>query len=126
MTGVQTCALPISWDIKESQRRRAAASVDRVSIRRKLSRLKELYVNEVIDLDEYRRDYEKYTSQLNEPTDAVDERRPNFDAIKAVLSKNFRDSYNRLDRAEKRSLWHSIIKEIRIDKERQITSIVFL
>ena len=100
--------------------------MDRVSIRRKLSRLKELYVNEVIDLDEYRRDYEKYTSQLNEPTDAVDERRPNFDAIKAVLSKNFRDSYNRLDRAEKRSLWHSIIKEIRIDKERQITSIVFL
>ena len=116
----------VAWDIKESQRRRAAASVDRVSIRRKLSRLKELYVNEVIDLDEYRRDYEKYTSQLNEPTDAVDERRPNFDAIKAVLSKSFRDSYNRLDRAEKRSLWHSIIKEIRIDKERQITSIVFL
>ncbi len=45
----------LDWDIKSARRRQAAASIDRASIHRKLSRLKELYVNEMIDLEEYRR-----------------------------------------------------------------------
>ena len=47
----------LEWDIKEAKRKQAA-TIDRAAIRRKLSRLKELYVNEMIDMDEYRRDYE--------------------------------------------------------------------
>ncbi len=117
----------LEWDIKEARRRQTAASIDRAAIRRKLSRLKELYVNEMIDLEEYRRDYELYTAQLSERTaPSAEEERPNFEAVEAILASGFRKIYDGLEREEKRTLWRSVIKEIRVDKERQITGISFL
>ena len=117
----------LEWDIKETRRRQTAASIDRAAIRRKLSRLKELYVNEMIDLEEYRRDYELYTTQLVERTaPSAEEERPNFEAVEAILVSGFRKIYDGLEREEKRTLWRSAIKEIRVDKERQITGISFL
>ena len=117
----------LEWDIKEARRRQTAASIDRAAIRRKLSRLKELYVNEMIDLEEYRRDYELYTTQLAERTaPSAEEERPNFEAVEAILASGFRKIYDGLEREEKRTLWRSAIKEIRVDKERQITGISFL
>lgn len=96
----------LKWEVKEARRKQAAASVDRAAIRRKLSRLKELYVNEMIDLEEYRRDYELYAAQLTERTiPAVGEERPNFEAIEAILETGFRKIYDGLEREEKRTLW---------------------
>ncbi len=116
----------LEWEVKEARRKQAAASVDRAAIRRKLSRLKELYVNEMIDLEEYRRDYELYTTQLAERTaPSAEEERPNFEAIEAILETGFRKIYDGLEREEKRTLWRSVIKEIHVDKERQITRISF-
>ncbi len=117
----------LEWEVKEAQRKQAAASLDRAAIRRKLSRLKELYVNEMIDLEEYRRDYELYTAQLAERTaPAAEEERPNFEAVEAILANGFHKIYDGLEREEKRTLWRSVIKEIRVDKERQIIGIAFL
>ena len=117
----------LEWEVKEARRKQAAASIDRAAIRRKLSRLKELYVNEMIDLEEYRRDYELYTAQLAERTaPAAEKERPNFEAIETILETGFRKIYDGLEREEKRTLWRSVIKEIHVDKERQITRIVFL
>ena len=117
----------LEWEVNEVRRRQAAASIDRAAIRRKLSRLKELYINEMIDLEDYRRDYELYTAQLAEYTVPIaDEARPNFEAVEAILEADFRKVYDGLERKEKRTLWRSVIKEIHVDKERQITSIVFL
>lgn len=117
----------LEWDIKEARRRQTAAAIDRAAIHRKLSRLKELYVNEMIDLEEYRRDYELYTAQLAERTaPSAEEERPNFEAVEAILASGFRKIYDGLEREEKRTLWRSVIKEIRVDKERQITGTSFL
>lgn len=114
----------LDWHAKENQRRNRAAEIDRAAIRRKLKRLKELYINEVIDLDDYRRDYELYTAQLAEPL-PEDEPRPNFKAIEEVVAKGFRQTYNELTREAKRTLWRSIIKEIHINCNNEITRVVF-
>lgn len=116
----------LEWEVKEARRKQAAASVDRAAIRRKLSRLKELYVNEMIDLEEYRRDYELYTQLAERTAPSAEEERPNFEAIEAILETGFRKIYDGLEREEKRTLWRSVIKEIHVDKERQITRISFL
>lgn len=114
------------WEVKEAQRKRTAAAVDRAAVRRKLSRLKELYVNEVIDLEEYKRDYETYTALLDECPATPPPKRPDFEAVEAFLAQDFRQMYDALEREEKRALWRSIIKEIRINNDQQITGIVFL
>ena len=81
----------------------------------------------MIDLEEYRRDYELYTAQLAERTaPAAEAERPHFEAVEAILANGFRKIYDGLEREEKRTLWRSVIKEIRVDKERQITGIAFL
>ena len=112
--------------MKEAQQKQVAASNNRAQIRRKLSRLKELYMNEIIDLEEYRQDYEMYTAQLEEKPDSPSDKQPNFESVNAILAKGFRSLYDSLAQEEKRTLWRSVIKEIHVDKERQITGIVFL
>ena len=116
------------WKVKEAQRKRTAADrgIDRAAVRRKLSRLKELFLNEVIDLEEYKRDYETLTALLEEAPAPRPTPQPNFEAVEAFLSQDFRQMYDALERDEKRTLWRSIIKEIRVDKDQQITGIVFL
>lgn len=94
-------------------------------MRRKLARLKDLYLNEVIDLDDYRRDYKALTALLEEVPAPRPAARPNFEAVEALLAQDFRGMYDALERDEKRTLWRSIIKEIRIDKDQQITGLVF-
>ena len=114
------------WEVKEAQRKQSAAAVDRAAVRRKLSRLKELYLNEVIDLEEYKRDYEALSAQLEERPAPPPAPRPNFEAVEAFLAQDFRQIYDTLEREEKRTLWRSIIKEIRIDNDQQVKGLSFL
>ena len=114
------------WEVKEAQRKQSAATVDRSAIRRKLSRLKDLYLNEVIDLEDYKRDYGSLTALLEKCPSPPSAPRPNFEAVEAFLAQDFRQIYDSLEREEKRALWHSIIKEIRMDNDRQVTGLSFL
>lgn len=93
-----------------------------------MSRLRDLYINEMIDIEDYRREYELYNAQLAERTElsAIENARPNFEAVEAILTKDFRNIYDRFKLEDKRTLWRSVIKEIHVDKEWQITGIVFL
>lgn len=81
----------------------------------KLDRLKTLYINEFITLEEYQaereeaeRVYLEFQSRLQPPRDdsAMDE----------LLKSDFNSIYLSFDNEEKRLFWRSIIKEIRITR----------
>lgn len=97
-------------------------TIDPAVIKRKLERLKDLYVNEMIDLDTYKADYEVYTAQLESlktsdpPVPAVD-----VSALRNFLASNFKSGYSALDKEKRRTLWRCIIKEIRLDSQKNIT-----
>ena len=79
------------------------------SIYRKMDRLKDLYVNELIDLKEYKDDLERYRkeiSELEKPQEV------NTDQIEKVLKLNVYEIYHTLNREQKRRLWSSVIKSI--------------
>ncbi len=114
----------MKWEQAEEQRKRTAKSVDRAAIRRKLARLQDLYVNELIDIENYRRDYEMYMDQLAVPPEQENPR-PNFENIDALLSKGFRRTYEELSQEGKRTFWRSIIREIHIDNDNQVVNIIF-
>ena len=116
----------LDWEVKEEKRRKAAASIDRAAVRRKLTRLKELYVNELIDLDEYKRDYDQLNALLEEKPEPAADQRPDFEKIERLLSQGFQSIYDSLEREEKRTLWRSVVSEIRINNDQQITGISFL
>ncbi len=115
----------LEWEVKTASRKRSTASTDKAVLKRKLTKLKELYVNELIDIEEYKKDYDIYTTALNQLPDSMPETPPDFSAVRKILSSEFKVIYDSLTREEKRTLWRSVIKEIRVDSENNITGIIF-
>ena len=115
----------LEWEVQAAEKKRSVTSRDKATLKRKLTKLKELYVNELIDIDDYKKDYEIYTAALNQIPDTTQEAPPDFAAVEKLLQKDFRKIYDTLTREEKRTLWRSVIKEIRIDNDQNITGVVF-
>lgn len=116
----------VSWDVQASGRKKTAAGVERATLKRKLTKLKELYVNDLIDMEEYKKDYETYSAALLKLDEAqVEEKKVDLSGVRQIVSKGFREIYDTLTREEKRTLWKSVLKEIRIDNDQNITGISF-
>lgn len=115
----------LEWEVQTAEKKRSINAKDKATLKRKLTKLKELYVNELIDIEEYKKDYEIYTAALNQIPDTSQDPPPNFEAIEKLLQTDFKNIYDTLTREEKRTLWRSVIKEIRIDNDHNITGISF-
>ena len=115
----------LEWEVQAAARKRTAAASDKATLRRKLSKLKELYVNDLIDIEEYKKDYEIYTAALRQLPDPAQEAPPDFAAVRKILADDFKAIYDTLTREEKRTLWRSVIEEIKVDNDGNITGISF-
>lgn len=81
----------------------AAPKVDRAVILRKLEKLKHLYINDYISLEEYQADYQKYSKKLKEkPAERV---RPNFERLHAYLYQDFQMVYVDMTPLQRRDFW---------------------
>ena len=116
----------VSWDVQAAGRKKTAAGVERATLKRKLTKLKELYVNDLIDMEEYKKDYETYSAALLKLDEAqIEEKKVDLSGVRQIVSKGFPEIYDTLTREEKRTLWKSVLKEIRIDNDQNITGISF-
>lgn len=115
----------IEWEVKAAEKKKAALRTDKAALKRKLTKLKELYVNELIDIEEYKKDYNIYTAALRQIPEYEKETKPNFEAVEKLLQSDFKNIYSAMTREEKRTLWRSVISEIRIDSNNNITGISF-
>lgn len=87
----------------------------------KVDKLKELFINDLISLEEYKSDKEKLTAQIEAlQAEAAEEPTVNTEALKQLQGMNFRGIYEGMDPDEKRRLWRAIIKVIWFDEERNI------
>ncbi len=120
---IEQCKL--NWEVEAAEKKRAMSSIDKATLKHKLQKLKELYVNDLIDLEEYKKDYQIYTAALNQLPEPINEKPPDFSAIESILNNDFKNIYDTLTREGKRTLWRSIISEIRIDSENNIMGISF-
>jgi len=84
-------------------------------IEKKLNKLKTLFVNDLITLDEYKADHDLYISQLNAIPDIVIPNN-NITYLEKFLDTDFESIYDTFSNEEKRYFWRSILKEIRISK----------
>ena len=88
---------------------------------KKMGKLKDLYLNDLISLEEYKKDVAEYQKQINDYTHKMsDNGDAGRDEIMKLIGTNVTDWYWTLDAKERRILWRSIIKEISFDHERSI------
>lgn len=93
---------------------------------RKMTRLKDLYVNELIGLDEYRRDLGEYQKQIEEyKAELLKDQSAGREKLKELVGQNLADWYWTLTDLEKRTLWRGIIKEIWFGADKSI-DVIFL
>ena len=97
---------------------------ERARLQKKLSRLKDLYVDDIIDLELYRKDYEALSAQLDSLL--IEEResaatRPSTERLRSILSYGWQDMYAALSRADQQAFWRSVLDRILIYPTRQIT-----
>ncbi len=111
-----------SYEYKEKHYKEMDMSKEISSLESKLNKLKDLYIRDLIRIEDYEKDYRQYVSQLEEmynqqkkiETNIPDN---NLDILKSFLSNNFLLEYNKFSRLQKRRLWLSIIDYITIDKD---------
>ncbi len=107
-----------SFKSSEEKKQDYSNSNKKASARKKLNKLKELYINDLIDIDMYKKDYEKYTSILN--FEDIIEEQKDMSRIDDFLKMDYKALYKTLTNEEKRMLWRSILKEIKVDKDNNI------
>lgn len=90
----------------------------RNKLERKIARLKDLYINELITLEEYKADLSKFNAELDKiPTDAIT---TDISAIQSLLSMDIEHLYYELTCEERQVLIRSVIKQINIDAENKM------
>ena len=88
----------------------------KAALEKKIERLKVLFVNDEISLEEYRVDKATLMKQIEELAPVEPSEPPQ--AILALQGLNISEIYEMLTKEEKRRFWRGIIREIRFDKER--------
>jgi len=96
---------------------------EKYAISKKLKRLKDLYVADLIQIEDYKIDYELYISQL-EKIEQAESGEPVVqdisDVIKFVVSANYKELYYKMDDEHKRLFWHKTIKQILITDNNEV------
>lgn len=112
----------LDYEYKEKNFKNVDLSKEISLIENKLVKLKDLYVRDLIRIEDYEKDYKEYLQQLtelNEQQKKIEVNIPddNLEALKSFLSNDFLSEYNNFTRIQKRRIWLSIIDHINIDKD---------
>ena len=111
------------YDNKQKNVKKVDLSKEISALENKLAKLKDLYVRDLIRIEDYEKDYKEYITQyeiLNkeqEKTKNNTTSNTNIDTLKSILKQDFLKIYNNLSRKEKRRFWVSIIDYIALDKD---------
>ena len=91
------------------------------ALRGKIDRLKDLYVNDLITLEQCRTDQRVYLDKIDAlEKESADTKKPNFETAERLLSSGWEDVYANLKSEQKQEFWRILIKEIRIYPDRHI------
>lgn len=96
----------------------------RAALLRKIDKLKELYVNDAITLDEFKADKARYMDQIAALPDVTAPEK-DLTGLRDFLKMDINAIYETMTAEEKRYLWRSVIKEIRVNAAREY-KIIFL
>ena len=90
----------------------------RNKLERKIARLKDLYINELITLDEYKADLSRFNAELDKiPTQNI---KTDHSAILSLLQMDIPSLYKELTCEERQVLIRSVVKSITIDAQNKM------
>lgn len=85
---------------------------EKKNIESKIKRLQNLYINELIEIEEYKKQYSKLQNDLSKFKDLKQEKKKDFTQIDILLNSNLKEIYSKLNNINKRIFWHNLIEAI--------------
>lgn len=107
--------LILQYEVEESNRVDNSEQIRKIE--RKLERLKDLYVNELIDLTAYKADRARLLADMEKLTQETPKR--DTDDLRQLLSPDLWELYGTFTNAEKRTFWRGIIDRIEFSHDKQ-------
>lgn len=103
--------------LKQEKRNTRNIAKEKEKLNRQLEKLRDLYINDLIQIEHYEKQYRELTLKLNdlkeEPIE--EEKEVDYSELKSFLSKDFVKIYSNMSRTQKRRIWTSVIDTIHID-----------
>ena len=108
----------IIWEYDQQQGTQHRIADARMAVQKKIDRLKELYINDLIGLEEYKADKDRLVQELSAIQDDTQNRK-DMSAYKNLLSSDIGTIYADFSREERRLFWRTIVKSITMGIDRQ-------
>lgn len=89
-------------------------TVDKAAIKRKMEKLKDLYLSDLIERDVYVKDYTSLRKQLEAP-EPEEKEQIDVDALRSTM-----DVYGNLEPSERREFWMRTVKKISVSNDGEI------
>lgn len=99
------------YNQRRKQGQKKKPIVNRAAIMKKLDRLKDLYLDELITKEQYKTDYEKLTAQLDNPSAPA----PRFREIKELIGDHFQEDYAKLAPEQRKEFWRAVVDHVEVD-----------
>ena len=109
--------IKLQYEIGEEKRADNTAKIKKIE--RKLNRLKDLYVEELIDLTAYKADRARLLSEMDKLSQEQPERRA--EDLQALLRPDLWDLYGTFTNPEKRMFWCGIIERIEYGNDKRFS-----
>ena len=94
-------------------------------LEKKILKLKDLYLDDLIDKETYKKDYSRYTKELENLKEVkIIEEKRDLSHIEKILNSNYIDIYNKLTKPNKKKFWISILDKIYVEHG-QIKEVIF-
>ncbi|AVM68031.1 hypothetical protein C3V36_01365 [Lachnospiraceae bacterium oral taxon 500] len=95
-----------------SQKKKKEPSTSKKTVEGKLAKLRELYINDLINIADYKREYDLLNNELKKLDLNDDNSEKDFSNLDMLWNSDFESMYHALDNLTKRTLWHTIIEKI--------------
>ena len=116
----------ISYEVKQSNKDIQDLQNRLVKARNKLDKLKDLYLDDLIDKDAYRAEYARLNGIISDLENEINNDSDfDIDSVNKILSLDFESIYHTLKPNEKRYIWQSIIDYIEVGDNRNDITIHF-
>ena len=118
----------INYKIKISKPKNIDNSKEIKKLEKKIIKLKDLYLDDLIDKELYKKDYENYSKQilkLKANNNEIIEKNKDFSELEKLINSDITKIYNSLSKEKKRQFWLSIIDKIYLEGT-EIKGIKFL
>ena len=115
-------------EIKEINNSKKEKTVDINSIKNKMNKLTNLYINDLVDIDYYKSEYADLKSKLEKAKETEKPKKANkkdIDKIKKFLNNDFLSLYKTLDNLEKRRIWANIVDYVIVRDKNTMDIVVY-